>query len=190
MPADQAPTVLNAARTAGLDGPLRMKAPADADTAWTVSQLWGPWVFSSNSVAIAGNDGHVVDTLRFEDLSLYSKLSSWGIYLHRGIMFGLPLQIAQAASALAIAFLAVTGYRMWWKRRPSSGGFPARLGRTSGHAWFVYAIAATIALGVGLFMPLIGVSVAVFVVVDLVVSLRATVAGKPTARTSVLGSLR
>lgn len=190
MPADQAPVVFAAARHAGLDGPLRMTAPADADTTWTVSQLWGPWVFSSDSVAVSGDDGHMVDALRFEDLSLYSKLSSWGIYLHMGIMFGLPLQIALAASALGIAALAVTGYRMWWKRRPTSGGAPARLGRTTGHAWPVYAIATAIALGIGMFMPLLGISVAIFVVVDLVVSLRATVAGRPTARTSPVAPRR
>ena len=170
--AGQAPIALESARRAGLDGPLRMVAPDDDDTAWTVSQQWGPWVFSSDSVAIDGSDGRVIDRLDFHEQSLYSRLSSWGIYLHMGIMFGLPLQIALAATALGIVALAATGYRMWWTRRPTRGGLPAALGQSTGHAWFVYALAAAAALGVGLFLPVFGVSVAVFVVVDILVSLR------------------
>ena len=52
------------------------------------------------------------------------------------------------------------------------------------------AIAAAIALGIGMFMPLLGISVAVFVVVDLVVPLRATTSGTPTARETPFGSRR
>lgn len=169
----QAPTVLATARQVGLDGPLRMVAPTDADTAWTVSQQWGPWVFSSDSVAVDGTDGRLVDRLDFEDQSMYSKLSAWGIYLHMGIMFALPLQIALAATALGIVVLTITGYRMWWKRRPTRGGLPTALGTTNGIGWPVGMIAAVIALAVGLFLPLLGISLAVFVVVDILASLRA-----------------
>ena len=186
-PAEQAPAVLDAARYAGLDGPLRMSAPADADSAWTVSQLWGPWVFSSDSVAVSGDDGRIVDRLDFGDLSPYSKLSSWGIYLHMGIMFGLPLQIALAATALTVVALAITGYRMWWKRRPTRGGLPAPLGRTSGLSWQVYAIATTVAMGLGIFMPLLWISLAVFVVVDILVTRRATVTAPDTGATAASG---
>ncbi|MGX1769554.1 PepSY-associated TM helix domain-containing protein [Dietzia sp. NPDC055343] len=186
-PTEQAPSVLDAARHAGLDGPLRMSAPADADSAWTVSQLWGPWVFSSDSVAVSGDDGRIVDRLDFGDLSPYSKLSSWGIYLHMGIMFGLPLQIALAATALAVVALAISGYRMWWKRRPTRGGLPAPLGKTAGLTWQVYAIATAAAVGLGTFMPLLGISLAVFVVVDIVVTRRATVTARTAGPTTPAG---
>ena len=130
-------------------------------------------MFSSDAVAVDGADGQIVDALPFADLSPYSKLSSWGIYLHMGIMFGLPLQIALAITALGVVWLAVTGYRMWWRRRPTRGGAPATLGRTTGHSWPAYAITAAGALAIGLFLPVFGVSVAVFVVVDIIVTLRA-----------------
>lgn len=184
----QAPTVLVSARQAGLDGPLRMIAPTDGHTAWSVSQRWEPWVFSSDAVAVNGADGQIVDALPFADLSPYSKLSSWGIYLHMGIMFGLPLQIALAITALGVVWLAVTGYRMWWRRRPTRGGAPAALGRTTGHSWTAYAIAAAGALGVGLVLPVFGVSVAVFVVVDIIVTLRARRTRAAVATTSPVSS--
>lgn len=172
VPVDQASVVLAAARQAGLEGPLQLVPPADSHTAWSVSERWVPWTFSSDAVAVDGATGQVVDRLDFRDLSLYSKLSSWGIYLHMGILFGLPLQIALAATALAIVALTVLGYRMWWKRRPTRSGLPAGLGAVTGHRWPAYLIAGATAVAVGLFLPLLGASLAVFVVVDLALSVR------------------
>ncbi|MFN3601658.1 MAG: PepSY-associated TM helix domain-containing protein [Dietzia sp.] len=181
LPVDQAPDVLAVARQAGLEGPVRMFPPTDADTAWRVSELWVPWTYSSDSIAINGHDGRIVDTQNFDELSLYSKLSSWGIYLHMGILFGLPLQIALAATALSIAFLAVLGYRMWWKRRPTRGGVPTALGRLTGHQWYVYLIAAIVAGAIGAFLPLLGASLAVFVAIDLLLTLRTTIADRKSS---------
>jgi len=178
VPVDQASVVLAAARQAGLEGPLQLVPPADPHTAWSVSERWVPWTFSSDAVAVDGATGQVVGRLDFRDLSLFSTLSSWGIYLHMGIMFGLPLQIALAATALTIVALIVLGYRMWWRRRPTRGGLPAGLGAVTGHRWPAYLIAGAIAVAVGLFLPLLGASLAVFVVVDLALSLRRFVAAK------------
>lgn len=176
IPVDQAPNVLAVARQSGLEGPVRMFPPGDADTAWSVSELWVPWTFSSDSVAIDGATGRVVDTQDFEDLSLYSKLSSWGIYLHMGILFGLPLQIALAATALAIVAMAILGYRMWWRRRPTRGGMPTALGQLTGHHWKAYLIAAALAVAIGAFLPLLGASLAVFLTIDLALTTRKNIA--------------
>ncbi|AWH93493.1 hypothetical protein A6035_16365 [Dietzia lutea] len=183
IPVDQAADVLAAARQSGIDGPVQMVPPSAPHTAWSVSERWVPWTFSSDSVAVDGSTGRIVDTLAFEDQSLYSKLSSWGIYLHMGVLFGLPLQIALAATSLAIVAVAVLGYRMWWKRRPTRGGLPTGLGRLTGHHWPAYLIAAAVAVAVGMFLPLLGASLAVFVGFDLLVSTWRTVAAKRNAAT-------
>lgn len=75
-----------------------------------------------------------------------------------------------------IVAMVVWGYRMWWLRRPTRAhvlrfGRPARRG-----AWREIPLAAVVALlalavGVGLFLPLFGVMLAIFVVVDLVIGL-------------------
>src|SRR5699024_6762513 len=82
-----------------------------------------------------------------------------GIYLHMGIMFGLPLQIALAVLALGICAMVVMGYIMWWRRRPTKNavaGVPgqAELSRTD---WVIIAL---VAIPVGLFLPLLGISFA------------------------------
>src|SRR5699024_9210086 len=79
------------------------------------------------------------------------------IYLHMGIMFGLPLQIALAVLALGICAMVVMGYIMWWRRRPTKNavaGVPgqAELSRTD---WVIIAL---VAITVGLFLPLQGIS--------------------------------
>lgn len=73
---------------------------------------------------------------------------------------------------------------MWWKRRPTRGGLPAPLGKTTGLSWQVYAIATAVAVGLGLFMPLLGGSLVVFVVVDILLARRA--AGTVTATGSAM----
>lgn len=78
-----------------------------------------PWRLTSDAVAVDPITPTVTASLPFSDLSLFSKLTSWGTYLHMGIMFGLPLQILLLASAVAIAVMIGAGYAMWFKRRPT-----------------------------------------------------------------------
>ena len=118
-----------------------------------------PWRLTSDAVSVDGANGDVVDRLPFAELPLFSKLTQWGIYLHMGIMFGLPLQIALAVLALGICAMVVMGYIMWWRRRPTKNavaGVPgqAELSRTD---WVIIAL---VAIPVGLFLPLLGISFA------------------------------
>ena len=108
--AADAERVLATGRAEGLTGPLRLYPPEDAHSAWQVSERWVEWRTTSDAVSVDGATGEVIDRQPFSSLPLFSKLSSWGIYLHMGIMFGLPLQIALLALGLATAALVVLGY--------------------------------------------------------------------------------
>nr|WP_305523228.1 PepSY domain-containing protein [Streptomyces sp. 2112.3] len=44
-------------------------------------------------------------------------LTRYGIDLHTGTLFGIVNQLALAALALALIFLILWGYRMWWAGR-------------------------------------------------------------------------
>ncbi|WP_461378847.1 PepSY domain-containing protein [Corynebacterium hesseae] len=92
---------------------------------------------------------------------MFSKLSSWGIYLHMGIMFGLPLQIALLALGLATAALVALGYYMWWKRRP-------RFLPTAHFSWATTGLGALFVATVGVFLPLLGITLATFLVLDVI----------------------
>lgn len=165
--AADAERVLATGRAEELTGPLRLYPPEDAHSAWQVSERWVEWRTTSDAISVDGTTGEVIDRQPFSSLPLFSKLSSWGIYLHMGIMFGLPLQIALLALGLATAALVVLGYYMWWKRRP-------RFLPTAHFSWAATGLGALFAATVGVFLPLLGITLAAFLVLDVILVNRAT----------------
>ncbi|MCG7261339.1 PepSY domain-containing protein [Corynebacterium aurimucosum] len=159
--AADAERVLATGRAEELTGPLRLYPPEDAHSAWQVSERWVEWRTTSDAISVDGTTGEVIDRQPFSSLPLFSKLSSWGIYLHMGIMFGLPLQIALLALGLATAALVVLGYYMWWKRRP-------RFLPTAHFSWATTGLGALFAATVGVFLPLLGITLAAFLVLDVI----------------------
>ncbi|WP_369251024.1 PepSY-associated TM helix domain-containing protein [Streptomyces sp. R41] len=159
--------ILAAARAKGLGDPVEIVAPADADSAYVVKQIQRSWPEKQDSVAVDPATGKVTDELRFADYPLLAKLTRWGIDAHTGTLFGLVNQIALMALALSLILLIVWGYRMWWQRgRASAFGRPIPRG-----AWqqvppqiLVPAMAAVAVLGY--FVPLLGIPLAVFIAVD------------------------
>ncbi|MEU5978804.1 PepSY domain-containing protein [Streptomyces sp. NPDC047315] len=162
---------LAAARTAGIDGPLAVTLPTDA-TGYVVKETDTTFPVRLDSVAVNPADGRVMDELRFADYPVLAKLTRFGIDAHMGVFLGLANQLALAALALALILVIVWGYRMWWQRRPTrgralTGGRPVPRG-----TWrrvppaLLFALAALTVL-IGWFVPLLGISLAAFLVVDL-----------------------
>jgi uncharacterized iron-regulated membrane protein len=72
--------------------------------------------------------GAVIKDLRFTDYNPVSKLVTLGVALHMGEYFGLANQLLCAAISLALLGMAITGFAMWWKRRPQDAlGAPKRV---------------------------------------------------------------
>ncbi|MFE9021024.1 PepSY-associated TM helix domain-containing protein [Streptomyces sp. NPDC007808] len=161
--------VLSAARAEGLGDPVEIVPPADTSSAYVVKQVQRSWPTKQDSAAIDPATGEVIDVLRFSDYPVLAKLTRWGIDLHTGVLFGLANQIALMLLALSLILLIVWGYRMWWQRgRGSAFGRPIPRG-----AWqqvppqILVPLVAVVAV-VGYFVPLLGISLAAFVVVDVV----------------------
>ncbi|MCX5262696.1 PepSY domain-containing protein [Streptomyces sp. NBC_00199] len=162
--------VLAAARAEGLGDPVEIVPPADASSAYVVKQVQRSWPEKQDAVAVDPASGKVTDTVRFADHPLLAKLTRYGIDLHTGVLFGLANQIALMLLALALILLIVWGYRMWWQRgRGSAFGRPIPRG-----AWaqvppyILVPLMAGVAV-VGYFVPLLGIPLAGFLVVDVVV---------------------
>ncbi|GHA78573.1 peptidase [Streptomyces tendae] len=162
------------AHDAGLRGVLVITPPAGADTAYVVKENTRSWPVRQDSVAVAPATGEVTQTLRFDDFPLLAKLTRWGIDAHMGLLFGLVNQIVLALLAIGLIAMILWGYRMWWLRRPTrSEGFA--LGRAPARgAWRripgrVLAPAAVLAAVIGYYLPLFGLPLLVFLVVDVTV---------------------
>lgn len=164
--------VLRAARAQGLSDPVEVGLPTDEGTAYVVKQVQRSWPEKQDAIAVDPATGKVTDVSRFADYPVLAKLTRYGIDLHTGTLFGIANQIALAALALALIFLILWGYRMWWQRRPTrdralSFGRPIPRG-----AWRQVPLPVLIPLvltvgAVGWLIPLLGISLVAFLAVDI-----------------------
>ncbi|MER5865960.1 PepSY domain-containing protein [Kitasatospora sp. NPDC002040] len=164
--------VLAAAAAAGIDGPIEF-VPAKPGKAFVVKEIDKQWPVRLDQVAIDPATAAVSSELRFADYPLGAKLTRYGIDLHMGVTFGLANQLALIVLAAGLITMTVLGYRMWWHRRPATGRFgrpyPAGSWR---HAPWPAAALALCAVAVGWFLPLLGIPLAAFLAVDLLLGLR------------------
>lgn len=155
---------------------VEITPPAEPGTAWVVKETKTSFPTAGDSVAVDGATMQVSDRTDFADFPLIAKLSSWGISLHMGVLFGLANQVLLVGLALGIGSMVVLGYLMWWKRRPTreprglAGPPPAR-GALRGAPWWGLGAAAVIAVAVGWFLPLVGYTLLGFLVLDTVIGL-------------------
>lgn len=171
--AGTAERVLAAARADGLDGPVEI-TPGDPGEAWTVAQTVRSWPSQQDSVAVDPATGVITDRLAFDDWPVAAKLARWGIDAHMGLLFGTVNLVALAALASAVIVLVVWGYRMWWLRRPplpgghrAAAGPPGSRQRPAPAAVGVVALTAVLA---GLVLPVLGVSLLAFLLLDAALS--------------------
>ena len=154
-------------------GQVEIRPPAEAGKAWVVQEIQRSFPTEVDAVAIDGSTMQVTDRVDFADFPLLAKLSRWGVDLHMGTMFGLTNQLVLFLVAVGIAGLVVLGYAMWWRRRPTRGfgSPPARGGLRRAPLWGVAAVLAG-AVALGMFLPLVGYTLAAFVLLDTALGLR------------------
>ncbi|MGC5254956.1 PepSY-associated TM helix domain-containing protein [Gordonia sp. DT218] len=168
----QVDSVLAVADRIGVTDDVEVSVPTGPATAFTVAETRRPWQFSPNSVSIDGATGHVVDASWFADWPLAAQLTTWGIALHMGLLFGLVNQIALLLLAIGLLAVIVRGYQMWWQRRPRRAhrflavGRPPLRGAWRGVPVTTIAAVIVIVAAVGWFIPLLGISLAAFILVD------------------------
>ncbi|MEU8432954.1 PepSY domain-containing protein [Streptomyces sp. NPDC029216] len=159
-----------AARAAGVTESLRVTLPAKGK-GYVIKEADKTLPVHLDSVAVDPADGRVMDQLRFADYPLLAQLTRFGIDLHMGLTFGIANQIALAALAVAVMFLIVWGYRMWWMRRPTKER-TLSVGRAQPRgAWRRLPVTvllpfAGVTAVIGWFVPLLGISLLAFLVVD------------------------
>jgi uncharacterized iron-regulated membrane protein len=161
--------VLLAAQAGGIDAKdIEIRPPRKVDQAWTVREVDRAWPTQVDTVAIDGRDMSIVSRADFASFPLVAKLIRWGIDAHMGILFGWVNQLLMAAFGIALSVMIVLGYAMWWRRRPAPGA-PVL---TVSQAWRRLPAAQRwaallLALALGWTLPLMGVSLLAFMLVDM-----------------------
>ena len=170
-----ADTALLAAADAGLRAPMWMYPPAEEGQGWQVAENKRDWPTRADAISVDPATGAVTDRVDFADWPFAAKLTDWAIDAHMGVLFGVANQILLALTAIGLITIIVRGYLMWWHRRPTKGsswavGHPPVRGALRGlHPAAVTAVVVG-AVALGLALPLLGLSLLAFVVVDCIVA--------------------
>ncbi|MEU7614810.1 PepSY-associated TM helix domain-containing protein [Micromonospora rifamycinica] len=168
--------VLAAARAAGLTGPVEIAPAQQPGSAWTVTQIDNTWPVAKDRVAVDPTAGTVTARSDFADWPLLAQLSGLGVQAHMGVLLGPVNQVLLAALALGLLCVVVWGYRMWWQRRPTRAdrralaGTPPARGGVRGLPWWVLVAGVPLILAVGWALPLFGLPLLAFLVVDVAVA--------------------
>ena len=170
---EQFDEVLAVARDSGVRAAeVRIRPPASADTAWTVEEIKLGWPVAMNAVAVDPSTMTAVSQVTWADYPLMAKAAKLGINTHMGALFGLANQLVLLLAALGIAAMVVFGYVMWWQRRPAG----ARVGRAPAAGalarapWWGTTAVVVVAVGLALLLPVVGVTLLGFLLVDALVT--------------------
>jgi uncharacterized iron-regulated membrane protein len=145
----------------GLADGYDVALPISADGVYTVSYFPADPKLE-RTLYVDQYSGTVLKDIRYRDYGTVGKAVSYGTSLHMGRYFGLGNQLVCAALSLGLAALSMTGFVMWWIRRPSGTlGAPARERTVSTmRGWK----AALIVLGI--VFPLMGATLAAVWLID------------------------
>ncbi|WP_017598475.1 PepSY-associated TM helix domain-containing protein [Nocardiopsis lucentensis] len=170
------------ARDAGLDGPIEIAYPETPASPYVVRQLDRLWPTRADSAAIAPDTAEVTDVVRFADYPLMAKFTRWGIDAHMGLLFGVANQVVLTVLTAGLLAVVGWGYRMWWQRRPTRSralgvGRPYPRGAFRALPLPLKAVTVVVLAAVGWAVPLVGVSLLVFLAVDAVLGWRARRSG-------------
>lgn len=168
---------LDAALAAGLSSPMWMYPPGGHGQGWQVEEYKRDWPTRYDAVAVDPDSGAVTDRVDHADWPFLAKLTRWAIDTHMGVLFGIANQVVLALTAIGLITIVIRGYRMWWQRRPTKGsawafGRPPLRGTLRGLHPAVLVLLAAGAIAIGWALPLFGLSLAAFVVVDLIIGAR------------------
>lgn len=157
--------VRDAARGAGMTDPVAITPAKEGGQAWQVAQVKRSWPLKQDAMAVDPSTGQVLDTVRYADWPFMARAAQVGISVHMGILFGIGNQLLLIVLALGIICMVVWGYRMWWLRRPTRPGATAPGGSQRPSATSI-GIVGAVAVGLGIFFPILGVSLLVFLAGD------------------------
>ncbi|MFG3340188.1 Dyp-type peroxidase [Glycomyces sp. NPDC048151] len=168
-------SVYATARDADMNGPLQITLPTGGGTQYLVAETHRSLPLEQDQMVVDTASGapEVAEELRFADWPFMAQATNVFIAAHMGLLFGLANQLLLAAAMLAVVLMIAWGYRMWWQRRPKGGlvGRPYARGTLRRLPWPLVAVVVAVTAGVGWCFPLLGISLAAFAVIDVLIGL-------------------
>ncbi|WP_010545687.1 PepSY-associated TM helix domain-containing protein [Sphingomonas elodea] len=154
-------------------GPLRLATPVLVSPPTGAGQPWTAKSDAANrplrtDLTLDGDTGQVLTRKDFAQRRLVDRLVGWGVAVHEGQAFGGLNQLLNLLTALGLILLAVSSVVLWWRRRPEGVLGAPRAGSPAPAAIAFFALV----LLLGLFLPLMGISLVAVLLVERLVFAR------------------
>lgn len=163
--------VLEVARAEGLSGELDVRPPAEPNRPFTVTEFSPGMPIQRDGIAVDPYTAEITERVGWDDYPLAAQLRVLAIEAHTGTLFGLANQIVLAVLAIGTIVLILVGYKLWWKRSPYRGQLPpAPPPALRGLTTPTGAAVVMVAVLLGCLMPVFGISLVAFIVVDNVIN--------------------
>ena len=145
--------MIAAVRAENLPPPVMIAPPSATSPSW-MARSDAPNRPRRVTLTLDAETGAVIGRRGFADNHPIDRAVGYGIAAHEGQLFGLFNQVLGVATALGLILVSVSGYVMWWKRRPKGelGAPAAPADRRLGYGLAVIIIAFA------LFQPVFGIS--------------------------------
>lgn len=178
-PQDQTPMSLQAAfehaRRVAPDISMSLSLPDKATGVWRIENFDRTQPTQRFRLALDAYSGQVLFFSGWEQLPLLAKATTVGIPFHRTEL-GVWNQVLLGLAALTVMFSVISGWVMWWKRRPRGrlGAPMTTLHHLRAAPWWLWLTA----IGLSIALPVFGASVVLFAAIE---SLRLLLSRRGTA---------
>ncbi|MFE4242077.1 PepSY-associated TM helix domain-containing protein [Peribacillus butanolivorans] len=152
--------VVTIANREGMHPSYSINIPQEADGVYTLS-AFPPKAQDEATIHVDQYSGAVLADYRYDHYGFIGKIVAWGITLHKGTQFGLINQIFSLLICLGIMLVAVSGFYLWWKRKPKKGLGAPKAPHIKNMKLFLILL-----IGLGILFPLVGLSLIVVWLID------------------------
>ena len=145
----------------GLAAPALISPPSGLSASWTArSEAQNRPL--RQSLTLDGATGTITGRKFFAEWALIDRLVGYGVAIHEGQMFGWLNQALGVFTALGLVVVSVSGFVMWWKRRP-----PGKLGAPPARRRLRSMPLLLTGIGIlGIALPLLGASLLIVLTFD------------------------
>ena len=145
----------------GLAAPALISPPSGLSASWTArSEAQNRPL--RQSLTLDGATGTITSRKFFAEWALIDRLVGYGVAIHEGQMFGWLNQALGVFTALGLVVVSVSGFVMWWKRRP-----PGKLGAPPARRRLRSMPLLLTGIGIlGIALPLLGASLLIVLTFD------------------------
>lgn len=152
--------VMAIANREGIHPSYTVYIPQEKDGVYTLS-AYPPKAQDEVTMHIDQYSGAVLADYRYDYYGLLGKIVALGITLHKGTQFGFINQLISLLICLGIVFVAVSGFYLWWKRKPKKGLGAPKASPIRQMKFFLLLL-----IGLGILFPLVGLSLIVVWLID------------------------